>query len=107
MASFIEAWRVEMKLEKFVLLGHSLGGYLSTAYTLRYPEAVQHLVLADPWGFKDKPKDLSEIGRIPLPVRLLARLFEPLNPLWAFRLVGNFNLNVFKNINCSKTDFQS
>lgn len=34
----IEAWRKEMKLEKFVLLGHSLGGFLATSYALKYPE---------------------------------------------------------------------
>ena len=79
-----------MGLERFVLVGHSLGGFISTAYTLRHPEAVVHLVLADPWGFKQIPDDLSAFRRVPLPIRLLVRLLEPLrlNPLWAFRLVG-------------------
>ena len=34
----IEEWRKEMNLDKFVLLGHSLGGFLAAAYTLQYPE---------------------------------------------------------------------
>ena len=34
----IEEWRKEMNLDKFVLLGHSLGGFLAASYALRYPE---------------------------------------------------------------------
>lgn len=34
----IEKWRSEVKLEKFILLGHSFGGYLATAYSIKHPE---------------------------------------------------------------------
>lgn len=34
----LEAWRKKMKLNKIILLGHSLGGFISASYTLRYPE---------------------------------------------------------------------
>jgi abhydrolase domain-containing protein 5 len=47
----IEEWRREMQLEKFVLLGHSMGGFLATSYAIRYPNRVSHVILADPWGF--------------------------------------------------------
>ncbi|MBE3042135.1 alpha/beta hydrolase, partial [Candidatus Bathyarchaeota archaeon] len=33
----LEEWRVERKIEKFTLLGHSLGGYLAVSYALKYP----------------------------------------------------------------------
>lgn len=33
----LEEWREEMGLQEMLLLGHNLGGYLSAAYTLRYP----------------------------------------------------------------------
>jgi len=33
----IEAWRQEMELDKFVLLGHSMGGFLATSYAIRHP----------------------------------------------------------------------
>jgi pimeloyl-ACP methyl ester carboxylesterase len=32
-------------LQKFVLLGHSLGGYLAATYALRHPQHVEHLLL--------------------------------------------------------------
>lgn len=33
----LEEWRERVGLEEMVLLGHNLGGYLSAAYTLKYP----------------------------------------------------------------------
>lgn len=39
----IEKWRSEIKLEKFVLLGHSFGGYLATAYSIQYPERYDNI----------------------------------------------------------------
>jgi pimeloyl-ACP methyl ester carboxylesterase len=41
----IEEWRKQMGLERFHLLGHSLGGFLVGCYALRYPHCVDHLVL--------------------------------------------------------------
>lgn len=34
----LEEWREKVGLEELVLLGHNLGGYLSAAYTLKYPQ---------------------------------------------------------------------
>ena len=39
----MEDWRKEMKLEKFVLLGHSLGGFLAASYALKYPDRFEFL----------------------------------------------------------------
>lgn len=36
--SSFEQWRQAMGLERMILLGHSLGGYLATAYAIQYPE---------------------------------------------------------------------
>ena len=33
----LEEWRQRVGLEDMVLLGHNLGGYLATAYTLKHP----------------------------------------------------------------------
>ncbi|KZT62984.1 alpha/beta-hydrolase [Calocera cornea HHB12733] len=46
----LEAWRRAQGIEKMALVGHSLGGYLSVAYTLKYPERVSRLILLSPAG---------------------------------------------------------
>lgn len=51
----LEAWRIELGLERFVLVGHSFGGYISACYALRYPRRVEHLVLASPVGLPAQP----------------------------------------------------
>lgn len=38
----------KMNLGKILLVGHSLGGYVSLEYTRRYPEAVRNLILISP-----------------------------------------------------------
>ncbi|KAF9100368.1 hypothetical protein BGX29_006658 [Mortierella sp. GBA35] len=59
----LEEWRQIQKIEKMVLVGHSLGGYLSTAYALKYPERVEKLILVSPVGIPENP----EAQKAPLP----------------------------------------
>ncbi|KAG0609659.1 hypothetical protein M758_7G004200 [Ceratodon purpureus] len=47
----LEEWRKAKNLDDFILLGHSLGGYIATRYALKYPEHVKHLVLVGSAGF--------------------------------------------------------
>ncbi|XP_059059033.1 (Lyso)-N-acylphosphatidylethanolamine lipase isoform X2 [Achroia grisella] len=84
----VEEWRREVKLEEMILLGHSLGGYLATAYSMKYPERVRHLILADPWGFNEKPSNVYEKYQVPFWVRAVATVVQPFNPLWAVRAAG-------------------
>jgi len=51
----LEQWRQKMGLNKMTLVGHSLGAYLTVAYTLRYPERVSRLVLLSPAGVPEDP----------------------------------------------------
>ncbi|ODV80509.1 alpha/beta-hydrolase [Suhomyces tanzawaensis NRRL Y-17324] len=48
----IEEWRKKRKINNFTLLGHSFGGYLSCAYTLKYNKnnLIDKLVLISPCG---------------------------------------------------------
>jgi esterase len=43
----IEAAREQLGLDRFVLVGHSMGGLNAVAYTVRHPERVKALVLVD------------------------------------------------------------
>src|SRR5947207_13174257 len=51
----LEEWRKARKLEKFTLLGHSLGGYLAVCYALKYPGRLDKLILASPVGIPEDP----------------------------------------------------
>lgn len=52
----LEEWRKKAGVEKMTLVGHSLGGYLSVAFALRYPEQVSRLVLVSPAGVGASPE---------------------------------------------------
>ena len=51
----LEDWRKARKLEKFTLLGHSMGGYLAVSYALKYPGRLNKLILASPVGIPEDP----------------------------------------------------
>ena len=42
-----------LKIEKAVIIGHSMGGMLGTRFALAYPERVEKLVLVNPIGLED------------------------------------------------------
>ena len=111
-----EQWRKEVGAKDIVLVGHSLGGYLGTAYMLRKHNSndVRHLVLASPVGYPEKPpfdpsvklsfgwkfaRFLWEQGATP---QSLARAAGP----WSKRLVekvinGRFNSPTMKLEGCT------
>ncbi|MGB4846231.1 MAG: alpha/beta hydrolase, partial [Ferruginibacter sp.] len=43
----------ELKIDKIIVLGHSMGGMLATRFTLMYPESVEKMVLENPIGLED------------------------------------------------------
>lgn len=56
----LEEWRIKRGLDKFTLLGHSLGGYLAVAYALKYPGHLNKLILASPVGIPEDPYAVNE-----------------------------------------------
>ncbi|KAI4135725.1 MAG: hypothetical protein LQ347_000405 [Umbilicaria vellea] len=62
----LEEWRVQRKIDRFTLLGHSLGGYMAVAYALKYPGHLNKLILASPVGIPEDPyavnADMPEPG---------------------------------------------
>lgn len=79
------AWINSLQLEEpLILVGHSLGGYLSIQYALRYPQRVRALVLGDPF---------LSLAQLPFYLRLHYRypIFNPAMlehlPEWIFRRV--------------------
>lgn len=86
----IEEWRKEVNIEKMILAGHSFGAFLAASYALTHPQRIQHLILADPWGFPEKPADVNQKYNVPLWVKGISYLIQPLNPLWAVRAAGPF-----------------
>lgn len=84
----IESWRKEQGLEKFILLGHSLGGFLSCSYAIQHPERVKHLILVDPWGFPEKPPEDELRGYLPGWIKVLGAVLSPFNPLASLRAAG-------------------
>ncbi|KAI9375722.1 Alpha/Beta hydrolase protein [Aspergillus egyptiacus] len=51
----LEEWRVKRNIERFTLLGHSLGGYIAVNYALKYPGRINKLILASPVGIPEDP----------------------------------------------------
>lgn len=56
-----------LKIDKIVVLGHSMGGMVAIRFTLMYPQLVEKLVLEDPIGLEDY--------RTFVPYQTLAKLY--------------------------------
>lgn len=48
----IDEWREENHIEKFNIIGHSFGGYISFKYAISYPERVENIGLISPLGME-------------------------------------------------------
>eukprot|EP00240_Pyramimonas_obovata_P006065 CAMPEP_0118936688 /NCGR_PEP_ID=MMETSP1169-20130426/20024_1 /TAXON_ID=36882 /ORGANISM="Pyramimonas obovata, Strain CCMP722" /LENGTH=322 /DNA_ID=CAMNT_0006880031 /DNA_START=347 /DNA_END=1315 /DNA_ORIENTATION=- len=92
----LEQWRKEMGIERMHLLGHSWGGYLSTRYTQKYPDRVETLILASPFGVADFnaevfPPEEPKTSKKSLPVvaRMVLQMWGMnYTPQYILRLMG-------------------
>jgi len=68
---------------------------------------VKHLILADPWGFPERPgATLSNKVSLPVWVKAIAYLVSPLNPLWAVRASGPLGMYIFEGLKVFKLEFE-
>lgn len=61
----LEEWRIQKNIDRFTLLGHSLGGYMAVAYALKYPGHLNKLVLASPVGIPEDPYAVNSFAPEP------------------------------------------
>jgi pimeloyl-ACP methyl ester carboxylesterase len=54
---------LQKDLTKFVLLGHSFGGYQVGQYALKYPQHITKLYLMSPCGIRVAPSDEQTVKR--------------------------------------------
>lgn len=52
----LEKWRAAAGIDRMVLMGHSMGGYISACYALRHPDRVSHLIMVCPAGVGRRPE---------------------------------------------------
>ena len=74
--------RVKRGLEKFTLMGHSLGGYLAVCYALKYPGRLDKLILASPVGITEA-RSIQTSG-------MRVRIAPPVKARWRKKLVSRF-----------------
>ncbi|XP_059144437.1 (Lyso)-N-acylphosphatidylethanolamine lipase-like isoform X2 [Physella acuta] len=95
----LESWFQKMSFNNFILLGHSYGGYLSSVYCLKYPSRVKHLILADPWGFPQRPAaaEMRPFMRS-RSIVLLSKLYGKMNIFTPLRILGPLGPLVFRSL---------
>jgi pimeloyl-ACP methyl ester carboxylesterase len=79
----LEAWRQAERIDKMILAGHSMGGYLAVAYAERYPHRVDQLVLLSPVGVpvaSSAETRQKRLGAQSISYRIAWGLYE-----WVFR----------------------
>lgn len=94
----LEEWRKEEGLEKIVLFGHSLGGYLSACYAMKYPERVEHLILVSPAGVPIRPNVTPQQSKdLPTAYKVFRYFWEKnYTPQDVVRLAGHFGPSLIK-----------
>ncbi len=73
---FLHKFVTAMKLEKFSLVGNSLGGYISWNYCLAHPERLEKLILIDSAGYNMEAPWLMKLATFPL-MRPIVRRMMP------------------------------
>ena len=78
----LEEWRKVRNIDSFILVGHSMGGYLAACYAMSYPERVKHLVMVCPAGVGAKAEDWSPPSAVKSPWTLRGQLYRLATTMW-------------------------
>ena len=98
----LEALLDYLKIERTNLIAQSMGGRSALGFSVRQPERVDNLVMADTWGFFSWPKLSEQITELqttqveseaPLTTRALGKTFRDENPAEWFLYRQIFDLN--------------
>ena len=73
MAGFVKAFMKALEIQEAHVIGHSLGGGISLQLVLRFPEAVEKLVLVCPAGLGKEATLVLRITAVPLLGEILTR----------------------------------
>ncbi len=101
----LKLWKEKVGIKKkFILAGHSLGGYVSSVYALRHPEDLERLLLLSPVGLPEKPDSFTheEVAQrfnsfsSRMGARLILKLWEKnFTPFEVLRFSGSYGTKFF------------
>lgn len=104
---WLEKWRLAFgDLRDFILIGHSLGGYVCGQYASQYHQHIKKLVLITPLGLSSKPKtwtpeeELEKFSDSKYSQKIFMKLREYFWPtrFSPFDLVRNCNYSLSKKL---------
>ena len=78
----MEKWRQAAGIDQLILLGHSMGGYISACYAMRYPEHVKHLILVCPAGVGRRPPEWTPPASLQSPWTWRGQLYRVAMAAW-------------------------
>jgi len=91
----------QLNVDKFTLLGHSFGGYVSGLFTVKYPDCVNKLILLSPVGIGTEITSISTNPIEDVMHKLLYKLQGP--PTIGYKCFGIFSnvcFNFLMNSKC-------
>lgn len=81
-AELLHSWKTEMGMDQFILVGHSLGGYITLAYAQKYPRDLLGYALVHSTAFpdSDEGKEGREVGMKKIEKEGMAAFIDGLIP---------------------------
>ncbi|HCQ31106.1 TPA: hypothetical protein DIU27_01820 [Candidatus Collierbacteria bacterium] len=93
---FVRHFTQKLKLNKFILAGHSFGGQVALDYSIKYPENLASIILIAPVAVLEKPEVLK--FKVKIAETIKPMLSNPSNRL-AEQLLGWYTPDEYANSN--------